>query len=66
MLLRGWQLKMKPKEKKALISLFGAIGLIILLIGIFTAMNFITALVITLIIWILTGVLAKYWGVKKK
>ena len=57
---------MKPKEKKALISLFGAIGLIILLIGIFTAMNFITALVITLIIWILTGVLAKYWGVKKK
>ena len=57
---------MKTKEKKAIVSLLGAIGLIILLIGIFTPMNLILGLLIALIIWILTGVLAKYWGVKKK
>ena len=57
---------MKKKDKTAIISLLGAIGLIVLLLGIFTTWNFITALIIALIIWILTGVLAKYWGVKKK
>ncbi|MBW2991046.1 hypothetical protein KY348_05080 [Candidatus Woesearchaeota archaeon] len=57
---------MKTKDKKAVTSLLGAIGLIILLVGIFTTMDFILALLIAIIIWILTGVLAKYWGVKKK
>ena len=57
---------MKKKDKTLIVSLLGAIGLIILLLGIFNVIYFWWGLLIALIIWILTGVLAKYWGVKKK
>ena len=58
---------MKKKDKTLIVSLLGAIGLIILLIGIFTPWyDVVTGVLIALIIWILTGVLSKYWGVKKK
>jgi len=56
---------MKKNEKNALVSLVGAIGLIVLLLGIFTPIPFNYALVTALILWILTGVLKKYLGIKK-
>ncbi len=56
---------MKKNEKEALVKLLGAIGLIILLVGIFTPLEFVYGLVIALAIWILTGVVKIYLGVKK-
>ncbi len=58
---------MKKNQKDVLVKLFGAIGVIILLGGIFLQLyEFTTGLFVAIVIWILTGVLAKYWGVKKK
>ena len=56
---------MKKNEKEALVALLGAIGLIVLLVGIFTAFPFTYGLLAALAIWILTGVMKKYLGVKK-
>jgi len=57
---------MKKNEKEALVALTGAIGLIVLLIPIFSGLYpFTYGLLGALIIWILTGVLKKYLGVKK-
>lgn len=59
-------MKLGKKEKTMLASLLGAIGLIILLIPIFSGLyKFEYGLLIAIIIWILTGVLKGYWGVKK-
>jgi hypothetical protein len=58
---------MKKKQKDVLVKLLGAIGVIILLGGIFLKLyDFGTGLFVAIVIWILTGVLAKYWGVKKE
>ena len=58
---------MKKNEKEAVVALFGAIGLIVLLVPIFTGIYpFTYGLVAALTIWILTGVLRKYLGVKKR
>jgi hypothetical protein len=57
---------MNKKKKDVLVKLLGAIGVIILLGGIFLKLyDFTTGLFIAIVIWILTGVLAKYWNVKK-
>lgn len=57
---------MKKNEKEALIKLFGAIGLIVAIVGIFTDLyETIHGFVAAVIIWILTGVLSSYLGVKK-
>jgi len=56
---------MKKREKDALVKLLGGIGLIILLLGIFTPLPFTYGLVIALAIWILTGAVKVYLGVKK-
>ena len=57
---------MSPKAKRAYISILGALGLIILLVGIFTpALDFIIGLIIAIACWIASGILARYWGVKK-
>lgn len=56
---------MKKHEKDALVKLMGGIGLIILLLGIFTPLPFTYGLVTALAIWILTGALKVYLGVKK-
>jgi putative flippase GtrA len=54
------------KQKEAVIKLMGGIGIIVLLTGLFTSLYpFTTGLLISIAIGILTGVLAKYWGVKK-
>jgi hypothetical protein len=58
---------MKKHEKEALIKLLGGIGLIVLLIGLFTNIyEFMYGLVAAIAIWILSGVVAKYLGVDKK
>ena len=56
---------MKKREKDALVKLLGGIGLIVLLLGIFTPLQFTYGLVIALAIWILTGAVKVYLGVKK-
>ena len=58
---------MKKNEKEALVKLLGGIGLIVLLIGLFTGLyEFLHGLVAAIAIWILSGVVAKYLGVEKK
>ena len=58
---------MKKNEKEALVKLLGGIGLIVLLIGLFTPLyEFMYGLVAAIAIWILTGVVAKYLGVEKE
>ena len=58
---------MKKNQKEALVKLLGGIGLIVLLIGLFTEMyDFMHGLVAAIAIWILTGVVAKYYGVEKE
>ncbi|MBU1975793.1 MAG: hypothetical protein KKG59_05300 [Nanoarchaeota archaeon] len=57
---------MKKREKEAIVKLLGGIGLIVLLIGLFTnAYEFMYGLIAAIAVWILTGVVAKYWGVEK-
>ena len=58
---------MKKNQKEALVKLLGGIGLIVLLLGLFTPMyEFMYGLVAAIAIWILTGVVAKYMGVEEK
>ena len=58
---------MKKKEKVLVASLLGALGLIILLLGLFTSLfEFMHGLIAAIAIWILAGILKDYWGVKKK
>jgi hypothetical protein len=58
---------MKKREKSMVVALLGAIGLIVLLGGIFLNIYaFIHGLFAAIVIWILTGVLKKYWGIKKE
>ena len=58
---------MSPAAKKAYTSLLSLVGLAILLIGLFTAAyDFIIGLIIAIIMWVGSGILAKYWGVKKE
>ena len=58
---------MSTAAKKAYVSLLGLVGLIVLFVGLFTdAYDFIIGLIIAIAIWIGSGILAKYWGVKKK
>ena len=58
---------MEKRKKEALVKLLGGIGLIVLLIGLFTPLyEFMYGLVAAIAIWILTGVVAKYYGVEKE
>ena len=57
---------MSTNAKRAYVSLLGLIGLIILLVGLFTlAYDFIIGLIIAIVCWVGSGILARYWGVKK-
>ncbi len=57
---------MSQNAKRAYVSILGALGLIILLVGLFTdAYPFMTGLIIAIACWIASGILARYWGVKK-
>lgn len=58
---------MKKNSKEALVKLLGGLGLIVLLIGLFTtAYDFMHGVIAAIAIWIVTGVAAKYFGVEKK
>jgi len=57
---------MSTNAKKAIISSLGLIGLVVLLVGLFTAAyDFLIGLIIAIVIWAGSGILARYWGVKK-
>lgn len=54
------------RAKKAYLSILSLIGLVVLLVGLFTAAySFVIGLIIAIVIWVVSGILAKYWGVKK-
>lgn len=58
---------MSKNVKTGLISLMGALGLIALLIGIFTdAYSFGIGLVIAVAFWVGSGVLARFLGIEKE
>jgi len=58
---------MKKNEKEAVVKLLGGLGVIVLLIGLFTPLyEFMYGLIAAIAIWILSGVAAKYYGVEKK
>lgn len=57
----------KKNQKEALVKLLCGLGLIVLLIGLFTNLyEFMHGLVAAIAIWILSGVVAKYLGVEKE
>ena len=58
---------MKRRESEALVKLLGGIGLIVLLVGLFTNLyEFMHGLVAAIAIWIITGVVKSYFGVEKR
>ncbi len=58
---------MKKREKEAIVKLLGGLGLIVLLIGLFTGLyEFLHGLIAAIAIWIVSGVVAKYLGVEEK
>lgn len=56
---------MSRNAKVAYVSLVGLAGLIVLLVGIFTPLRFGISLIIAIACWVGSGILAKYWEVKK-
>jgi len=57
---------MSSNAKKAYVSLLSLLGLAFLLVGIFTAFEFTIGLILAIVCWVGSGILAKYWGVKKE
>jgi hypothetical protein len=57
---------MSTNAKRAYISALSALGVIILLFGIFTALDFWVGLIIAIACWIASGILGRYWEVKGK
>lgn len=58
---------MSTNAKRAYVSILGALGFIVLLVGIFTDLYaFMVGLIIAIACWVGSGILGSYWGVKKK
>jgi len=58
---------MSKNAKRAYVSALSALGVIILLVGIFTPLlGFVVGLIIAIACWIGSGILGRYWGVKGK
>ena len=58
---------MSRAAQKAYASLFGVVGLAVLLVGLFTAAyDFMLGLVIAIVIWAGGGILGKYWKDKNR
>ena len=58
---------MSKNAKRAYISALSALGVIVLLIGIFTPLlSCVVGLIIAIACWIASGILGRYWGVKGK
>ena len=57
---------MSPQAKRAYVSLLGLVGLIVLLVGAILNVYPVTVgVIIAIVCWIGSGILARYWGVKK-
>ena len=56
---------MSPQAKRAYVSIMGLLGLVFLLVGIFTPLDFFAGLIVAIVLWVGSGILARYWGVKK-
>jgi hypothetical protein len=57
---------MSRNAKIAYVSLISLVGLIVLLVGLFTnAYDFFVGLIIAIACWVGSGILARYWEVKK-
>jgi len=57
---------MSKNAKTAYVSLIGLVGLIVLLVGIFIRpYSFFVGLIIAIACWVGSGILARYWQVKK-
>lgn len=60
------QTTVSDSRKKAWISVLGLVGLIVLLIGVLTPyFPFPWWLIVAIIFWVGSGILGRYWGVKK-
>jgi hypothetical protein len=57
---------MSKNAKRAYVSALSALGVIILLFGIFTPLSFWVGLIIAIACWIASGILGTYWGIKKE
>ncbi len=59
---------MSKNAKIAYVSLLSLLGLVFLLVGIFfsSVYDFTIGLILAIVCWSGSGILAKYWGVKKK
>lgn len=56
---------MSRNAKRAWVSLISLAGLIVLLVGLFTDLyGFLVGLIITIALWVGSGILGRYWGVK--
>ena len=57
---------MSRNAKIAYVSLIGLVGLIVLLVGLFSpAYDFFVGLIIAIACWVGSGILGRYWGIKK-
>jgi len=57
---------MSRNAKIAYVSLISLVGVIVLLVGLFTnAYDFFVGLIIGIACWVGSGILARYWEVKK-
>ena len=58
---------MKKNEKEAMVWLLGVIGVLFILVGIFSPeLEFLTGVLIAIILWIIAGFLRRVWKVEKK
>lgn len=57
---------MSTRAKRAYISIMSLLGLVILLLGIFTQLDFYVGLIIAIALWAGSGILSRYWGVKRE
>jgi len=57
---------MSKNAKVAYVSLIALVGLIVFLVGLFTpAYGFFVGLIIAIACWVGSGILAKYWEIRK-
>ncbi len=57
---------MSTNAKRAIVGLFGGLGLIFLLLGAITDVYpTTTGVIITIYCWVVSGFLAIFWGIKK-
>jgi len=58
---------MSSNAKTLFVSLLSLIGLAVLLVGLFTsAYDATIGIIVAIVCWAGSGILARYWGVKKK